>query len=145
MNQNRNYFKEEPAEQDRDPERVALENLFQPLATKYGEQTILHYLDKDAEVAPVVIQEWLAGRRKPSPGIRNAVFSSLRNFQPETIHPEAKPVKPPMVAPKPEADKRKQPIRKLTHTQARKEQIIIKNQEELDAMMKRLRDKGQIT
>jgi hypothetical protein len=145
MNQNRNYFKEEPAEKDRDPDRVALENLFQPLAAKYGEQAMLHYIDKDVEVAPVVIQEWLAGRRKPSPGICNAVFSSLRNFQPENMPPEAKPVKPPMAVPGSNVDKRKQPIRKQTPAQTRKEQVITKNQEELDAMMKRLRDKGQIT
>lgn len=145
MDQNRNYFKEKPVETDREPERAALEHLFQPLVAQYGEQNILQYFDKDAEVAPVVIQEWLAGRRKPSPGIRNAVFSSLRDFKPENIHPEAKPIHPPMAAPKPDADKRNQPIRKLAPASTRKQQIITKNQEELDAMMKRLRDKRQIT
>jgi len=58
-------------------------------------------------VAPIVVQEWLTGMRNPSPSIRTSVLSSLRNFRPGSVQPEAKPIKPPMAASKPEADKKK--------------------------------------
>ncbi len=130
------------AERGRDPERDLVENLFNQLAEKYGRGAVLKYIEDHTEVAQNVVKRWLNKMERPSSGICKAILAYLQNFQPGDL-PELKKILRPPLKPKPAA---KSPVaeKKLSPQEQRRQDTIKSNEEQLNALMKKLKDEGKI-
>jgi hypothetical protein len=70
-------------ERGRFPERDKLEDLLEPLFSKFGRENVLKNIEAHTDgISPIVIEDWLSGMREPSEGIKTAVFSYLTDFDP---------------------------------------------------------------
>jgi hypothetical protein len=137
-------FEDESARQERDPQHLEFQKLFESLAAQHGTGVMLKYIESVTDVAPKVTSEWLESYRHPSSGIRKAILSSLRNFKPEDLPKQPEHLTAPLataeVKSKPQANDNK-----LKPQVQRKQDTIAKNEAELKAIMDRAREKGQIT
>lgn len=128
-------------QREEDPVKLEAKKLFNTLATQYGTETILKYIEEKTDIAPIVTREWLEGQRQPSSGIRKDIFYCLRNFSPQDLPaPEQSPE-----IPKPKAEKPPRTSDQKTGRKLKRETTIKKNEEELQAIIERLKQKGQIS
>lgn len=137
-------FDDEPARQERDPQHLEFQKLFESLAAQHGTGVMLKYIESVTDVAHKVTSEWLEGHRHPSSGIRKAIINSLRNFKPEDLPKQPEHLTAPLAraevnnTPQINANKPKPQVHK-------KQETIAKNEAELKAIIDRARAKGQIT
>lgn len=109
-------------------------SLFNTLATKLGSAAVLHYIQAQTEIAPVVVEEWMAGKRTPSSGIQKAIFHCLRNARPEDFPPEPEPPRVPLTT---------KPVgRPFSKSLKRRESIVERNEQELFAIRRNLNGRG---
>ena len=114
-------------------------SLFNPLVQNFGPAAVLHYIQAQTDVAPIVVEQWITGKRTPSSGIQKAVFNCLKNARPEDF-PQVRemprvPVKTKQTPPSSRISRR---------TITRRESIIEHNEKELFAIRQSLRSRGLI-
>jgi hypothetical protein len=78
------------------------------LGKKYTEDSVLAYIEHHTENVPELVTEWLAGKRKPSRGIRKQILRCLQEFDPAFMPvfkttKSSKPLKPEGETVKPES------------------------------------------
>jgi len=73
--------------------------MFNQLAKQYGRQTILTYIEQVSEIAPLVVEGWLFGKRTISEVLQGKIHKLLKNFQPEDAKRIPMPVRPPLLKP----------------------------------------------
>jgi len=73
-------------ERGRFPERDKLDDLLEPLFSKYGREEVLKNIEVNTDgISPTVINNWLLGMAEPSRGIKTAIFSYLDDFKPGSL------------------------------------------------------------
>jgi hypothetical protein len=73
--------------------------MFNQLAEQYGKQRILTYIEQVSEIAPLVVEGWLFGKRTISEVLQKKIHNLLKNFQPEDAVRIPRPVRPPLSIP----------------------------------------------
>ena len=110
--------------------------LFQKYADQFGRNAVLHYIQEQTDIAPIVAEGWIDGKRTPSSGIQKAIFHCLRNARHEDFRQEPEP---PRIVVKTAATKPASPkSSSLRHA------IVQHNDQELETIRKDLRHRGLI-
>jgi hypothetical protein len=132
-------------ERGRFPERDKLEDLLEPLFSKYGKEEVLKNIEVNTDgISPEVIKNWLSGMAEPSRGIKTAIFSYLDDFKPGSLH-EIPPV---ILTKRPQAEQKSdQPIDKKRQKRGMppaRQKNILDNERTLKELEEKLRQKGRI-
>lgn len=107
--------------------------LFNSLATRFGQNAVLCYIEERTEVAPIVTQEFITKKRAPSLGIQKKILGCLINVRPEDFPAERESLRAPVKAQVSEPVKAPRPEKKLTV-----------NEQELRTIQENLRRKDVI-